>query len=87
MKMLLTADRIRAALDDARTEKDVELSLRAHKIRYSYDTRTGILAFRIPVRSGSVLIVRTASRNRPFRLVSAVPGPAAYHVPVLHKDY
>lgn len=66
MKMLLTAGRIRAALDDARTEKDVELSLRAHKIRFSYDTYAGFLAFRVPVRSGSVLIIRTASRSAPF---------------------
>lgn len=66
MKVLLTTDRIRAALEDARTEKDVELSLRAHKIRFSYDTCAGFLAFRIPTRSGSVLVYRTASRSAPF---------------------
>lgn len=74
MKMLLTADRIRAVLDDARTEKDVELSLRAHKIRYSYDTRAGFLAFRIPARSGVVLVYRTASRFAPFQVRSAAPA-------------
>ena len=94
MKMLLTADRIRAALDDARTEKDVELSLRAHKIRYSYDTRAGFLAFRIPARSGVVLVYRTASRSAPFQVRSACPSsaldnsaPRPLFAPLLRTDY
>lgn len=74
MKLLVTADRIRSAIAGAATEKDVELSLRSHKIRYSYDTRTGFLAFRIPSRSGSVLIYRTASRTAPFAVRFAAPG-------------
>lgn len=71
MKLLITADRIRSAIAGATTEKDVELSLRSHKIRYSYDTRTGFLAFRIPARSGSVLVYRTASRTAPFTVKAA----------------
>ena len=71
MKLLITADRIRSAIAGATTEKDVELSLRSHKIRYSYDTRTGFLAFRIPSRSGSVLVYRTASRTSPFTVKTA----------------
>jgi len=84
MKMLLTADRIRSALDDARTEKDVELSLRAHKIKFSYDTSAGFLAFRIPARSGSVLVYRTASRSAPFQVRSAacVSAPVVYPYPL-----
>lgn len=84
MKILLTASRVRSALDGARTEKDVELSLRAHKIRYSYDTSAGFLAFRIPARSGAVLVYRTASRSAPFMVRSAAPVPV---VPVLHPEY
>lgn len=89
MKVLLTAARVRSAIDGARTEKDVELSLRAHKIRYSYDTRTGILAFRIPARSGAVLVYRTASRSAPFTVRPAVPGVAPVFpvVPVFRGEY
>lgn len=77
MKLLVTADRIRSAIAGAATEKDVELSLRSHKIRYSYDTRTGFLAFRIPSRSGSVLVYRTASRTAPFTVRFSAPGDKA----------
>jgi len=71
MKLLLTTDRIRSAIDGAKTEKDVELSLRAHKIRYTYTTAPGFLAIRIPARSGSVLVYRTTSRSAPFTVRSA----------------
>ena len=87
MKMLLTADRIRSALDGVRTEKDVELSLRAHKIKFSYDTSAGFMAFRIPARSGPVLVYRTASRSAPFVVRSACQAPAVVPVvPILHPD-
>lgn len=66
MKILLTADRVRAILTGARTEKDVENILRAHRIRFSWTTSPGFLAARVRVRSGSVLIIRTASRSAPF---------------------
>lgn len=86
MRILTTAARVRAAIAGARTEKDIESMLRAHKIRFSWDTRAGFLAARVPVRSGAVLIVRTASRGCPFRAMPAAPVPAAYRVPVLHPD-
>lgn len=75
MKMLVTAARIRSAIDGARTEKDVEKSLRLHRIKYSYDTTSGYMAFRIPARSGAVLVYRTASRSAPFIVRSAAPAP------------
>ena len=78
MKMLLTADRIRAVVADARTEKDIELSLRSHKIKFSYDTGAGFLAFRIPARSGTVLVYRTCSRSAPFTVRAAAPAPSGY---------
>lgn len=89
MKMLLTADRIRSALDGARTEKDVELSLRAHKIRFSYDTSAGFTAFRIPARSGCILVYRTASRSAPFMVRAAAPSvaPSFPVVPTLRPEY
>ena len=83
MKLLLTPARIRSVIADARTEKDLELSLRRHKIRFSYDTSAGILAFRIPLRSGPVLVYRTASRSAPFRIRSAAPvSRSSYPFPV-----
>ena len=86
MKLLITASRLRSAIADARTEKDIEMSLRAHKIRFSYDTSSGILAFRVPTVTGSALIIRTASRSAPFRVLAAAPAPAVAPVPVLHPD-
>ena len=86
MKLLLTADRIRSVIADARTEKDIELSLRSHKIKFSYDTGAGFLAFRIPARSGTVLVYRTCSRSAPFVVRAA--APAVYPVaPLLRVDY
>lgn len=88
MKMLLTVDRIRAIVADARTEKDIEYSLRSHKVRYSYDTSAGFLAFRIPARSGTVLVYRTCSRSAPFRAIVAAPeGPVFPAAPRLRLDY
>lgn len=75
MKLLLTAARVRSALDGARTEKDVETALRAHKIRFTYDTSAGYTAFRIPARSGPVLVYRTCSRSAPFAVRTASAAP------------
>ena len=85
MKMLLTVDRIRAIVSDARTEKDIELSLRSHKIKFSYDTSAGFMAFRIPARSGAVLVYRTCSRSAPFMVRAA--APAFPVVPVFRPEY
>lgn len=88
MKMLLTVDRIRAIVADARTEKDIELSLRSHKIKFSYDTSAGCTAFRIPARSGAVLVYRTCSRSAPFRAIVAAPeGSVLPAAPRLRVDY
>ena len=86
MNALLTPSRLRAIAADVRTEKDLELTLRAHKIRFSYDTSAGFLSFRVPVRSGAVRIVRTASRSCPFRVFPASPRAVVPVVPVLHPD-
>ena len=87
MKLLITADRIRAIVADARTEKDIELSLRSHKVRYSYDTSAGFLAFRIPARSGAVLVYRTCSRSAPFQVRSAAPAAVYPVIPRLYPEY
>lgn len=75
MNILITAARVRSAISGARTEKDIELSLRLHKIRFSYDTSAGFLAFRIPCRSGPVLVYRTCSRSAPFAVCPAARFP------------
>lgn len=83
MKTLLTAPRLRSVIGSARTEKDLEVSLRSHKIRFSYDTSAGFLALRVPARSGAYLIYRTCSRSAPFAVRSAAPSSAAPPFPVL----
>lgn len=79
MKLLLTPDRIRTMIDGAMTEKDIERTLRAHKVRFHYDTSLGFLAIRVPCRSGSVLICRTASQTAPFRVAQPRTQPETYH--------
>ena len=86
MKVLLSIDRIRSIVAGARTEKDIENVLRAHKIRFAYDTSPGFLSFRIPARSGPVLVYRVASRKNPFLVRPCNPAPFSF-VPALHNDY
>ena len=73
MKILLTADRIRSVLSNARTEKDVTESLRRHRIHYRFSTEGGYTHIRIPVRSGVVRVYRTASRSAPLAIISSAP--------------
>ena len=98
MKLLLTVDRLRSVASAATTEKDLEKSLRRHKIRYTWTTDPGYLAARVICRSGPVLIYRSASRSAPFVIRSAaapavrlpvlgsvsvpLPAPAGYPYPV-----
>ena len=82
-RLLITADRIRAILDDARTESDAALLLQRHRVRYSFSTTGGVLHIRIPARSGVVTVFRTASRSHPLRISAAGPAaPAPYPYPV-----
>lgn len=76
MKLLLTAARLRSVIDGVRTEKDLEISLRLHRIRFTWTTEPGYLAARVPLRSGPVLVYRTASRSAPFQIRSASPSSA-----------
>lgn len=81
MKLLITADKVRAIADAAVTEKDLEILFRAHKIRFSWTTAPGFLAARVPVRSGSVLVYRTCSRSAPFRVRASAPAVYPYPLP------
>jgi len=90
MKLLLTVDRLRAITQDCPTEKDIELSLRRHRIPYRYDTSNGYTAILVCCRSGPVRIIRTVSRSAPYIIRSApAPAPAAwpFRCPVYHNDY
>ena len=87
MKLLITADRIRAVIAGARTEKEVEFSLRSHKIKYQYDTSAGYTAVKIPARSGAVLVYRTCSRSAPFMVRSAAPAAVYPVIPRLYPEY
>ena len=81
MKLLLSADRIRALAETVTTEKQLENIFRSHKIRFTWTTAPGFLAARVPVRSGSVLVYRTCSRSVPFRVRSSAPAVYPYPLP------
>lgn len=87
MRILLTAARIRAMISGAMTEKDIELALRAHGVRYSYDTSAGYLAIRVPVRSGVVRIYRTASRSASWQVRSAAEAAPAIAAAPRYRYY
>ena len=82
MKLLLTADRVRSVLKDARTEKDAASALRAHRIRYTFSTTGGYLHIKVPIRSGSLRVYRTANKTAPLAVVAAAPAPYAFARPV-----
>ena len=83
MKLLLTADRLRAIVSAAGTEKDLENTLRRHRIRFTWTTAPGYLAARVTCRSGSMLVYRSAARSAPFVVRSApVAGDTGYLFPV-----
>ena len=86
MKYLVNASRIRSLIADARTEKDIEQALRRHRIRYKYDTSAGYMSFRIPARSGPVLVFRTASRTAPFMVRSAPAASVPVSFPLRSYD-
>lgn len=82
-KTLITTNRIRSILADARTEKDAADALRRHRIRYGYSTAGGYLHIRIPARAGMITVTRTASRTAPLAIAAAAPaGPVPYPYPV-----
>ena len=85
-RLLLTASRVRAITAAARTEKDLEDALRRHRIRFHWTTSPGFLAARVPIRSGSVLVYRTAARSGPLRVSSAAPAGYPYPVPRFSWD-
>lgn len=93
-RMLLTSARLRSVINGVRTEKDLEISLRRHRIHFTWTTEPGYLAARVPLRSGPVLVYRTASRSAPFQVRSACPSsaldnsaPRPLFAPLLRTDY
>ena len=64
--ILITSEKIRSVINGAKTEQDITLLLRSHKIKYSFTTETGFLSVRIPCRKGCVRVYKVASRSCPF---------------------
>jgi len=73
--MLPTASRLRSILKDCRTDADVAATLRYHKVRFNYTTDTGFLSVVVPCLTGSVRIVRRASKTAPFTVDAVAPVP------------
>ena len=85
IRQLITVNRIRLILADAKTEKDAAEILRRHRIRYSFSTAGGVFHIRIPARSGPVTVTRTAARSAPLR-VAAAATYYPYPVPLFSWD-
>ena len=73
--MLPTTNRIRSILKDCQTDADVAATLRYHKVKFKYTTETGFLSVVVPCLTGSVRIVRRASKTAPFSIDSVAPVP------------
>lgn len=64
--ILVTTEKIRSVINGAKTEQDIIILLRSHKIKYYFTTETGYISIRIPCRKGCVRVSRVASRSCPF---------------------
>ena len=64
--ILPNAEKIRNIIKGAKTEQDITILLRLHKIKYHFTTDTGYLNIRIPCRKGCIRVYRVANRNNPF---------------------
>ena len=73
--MLPTTNRIRSILKDCRTDADVAATLRSHKVKFKYTTETGFLSVVVPCLTGSVRIVRRASKTAPYTVDSVITAP------------
>ena len=80
MIIVINPDRIRKIISDCTTEADIQATLRAHKIRFSWTTANGETAFRIPCRKGAVVITRNQSRP-----ATVMTSPAYYYPPIYHS--
>lgn len=59
-------NRIRKIIGDAKTEQDISILLRSHKIKYHFTTETGYMSIRIPCCKGCVRVYRVNSKAHPF---------------------
>lgn len=66
--ILISSEKIRAILKNAKTEQETIFILRSHKIKYFLTTETGFFSIRIPCRKGCVRIYRTATRLHPMTI-------------------
>ena len=82
--ILLSSGRIRNIISDCFTEQDIIITLRKHKIKYTFTTETGELSIKIPCKKGIIRVFRSCSCSRPFT-VSTNNSPV-YSVPVYHAD-
>lgn len=64
--MFPNTEKVRSIVSGAKTEQDIQILLRLHKIKYHFTTDTGFLSIRIPCRKGCIRVYRVANRNNPF---------------------
>lgn len=80
--ILINSNRIRSIIADCKTEQEIILSLRSHKIKYTYTTETGFLSIRIPCKKGIIRIYKTCSRSAPFVVRSETASFYPFPLPV-----
>ena len=83
--IIITPNRVKAIVSECRTDADLVINLRRHKVKYGYTTDAGFLSVVIPCSTGKVRVYRTASKSNPFRVVP-VP-PAHFHYKTLDTYY
>ncbi len=88
MKMLLSAARIRRIISDCNTAADIQATLRAHCIPFSYETAAGNMSIRIPARRGCIRIYNAETARAPFLAALVPPVSAGYNytVPQYRND-
>ena len=88
--ILPKTERIRSLVKDAKTEQEIIMIFRSHKIRYQFTTETGFLSIRVPCMKGCIRIFRTCSRSCPFVVRQEKPSalPREYiPAPVILTNY
>lgn len=64
--IIITQNRVKAIITGCKTEIDIINTLRAHKIKYSFSTETGIMNVAIPCKTGKIRVYRLPSNRAPF---------------------
>ena len=83
--IIITAARLRYIIRECKTDADIQATLKYHKVRHKYETTGNVFGVTVPTATGSVRIIRTASKACPFTIQPVSPEP--FYRPVHHFEY